>query len=252
MSRFKRIAEIDEASEPFLPPTSDPASDEDATRRFLRPPFLTGESLEQFIAMRDVVLKEGRDREVRTIGVTSAGEQEGKTTVAIGLALTLAVDTQMRVLLVDGNMRTPAVHRFFQIPESPGVTELLQEPIDFRTAVVQMEEYPLCLLPAGAHHDAPTELLTLGRFLSVMSQLKKAFDFIVVDCPDGMKNADVELIGRQLDGVVMVIETDKTQLSLLQALKRKLEGNQLPILGVAMNRFGLSVPNFLSRRLGLE
>lgn len=252
MSRFKSIAEIGETSGPLPGAGRGPAPDEDTAGRFVRPPFLTGDALEEFIAMRDALLREGSDRQVRTIGVTSAREQEGKTTVAIGLALTLAVDTHKRVLLMDGNMRAPAVHRFFQIPGHPGVTDLLRQPIDYRTVVVQMEDYPLCLLPAGAPYDAPAELLTLGRFVSVMGELKKAFDYIVVDCPNAMRHADVELTGRQLDGVVLVIETDTTQLSLIQAAKKKLEGNSLPVLGVAMNRYGLGIPKFLNRRLGLE
>jgi capsular exopolysaccharide synthesis family protein len=254
MTRFKSIEEIGRrgALDPFSPPSREGTSEEETPHRFLRPPFLTGEALEPFIAMRDAVLKEGRDRELRAVGVTSAREQEGKTTIAIGLALTLAVDTSKRVLLVDGNMRSPSMHRFFRISESPGFTDVLQENLDFRSAVVQMEEFPLCLLPAGAGYDAPTELLALGRFSSVMGQLKKAFDYVVVDLPNAMKNADVELIGRQLEGVVLVLETDKTQLSLIQAMKRKLEGNHLPILGVVMNRFGTGVPSFLNRRLGLE
>jgi len=252
MSRFRSIAEIDQTADPFSGPALDSADDTNTAGRFVRPPFLAGAALEQFIAMRDALIKAGREREVRAVGVTSAREQEGKTTVAIGLALTLAVDTQKRVLLLDGNMRAPAVHRFFQIPRGPGLTDLLREPMDYRKAVVRMEEYPLCLLPAGAPYDAPSELLTLGRFSSVMGQLKKAFDTIVVDCPSAMQHADVELTGGQLDGVVLVIETDKTQLSLLQAAKAKLEGNHLQILGVAMNRFGVGVPKFLNRRLGLE
>jgi capsular exopolysaccharide synthesis family protein len=254
MSRFKNIAEVDAkgAPEASSPPSQEEASPEDHGVRFLRPPFLTGEALEQFISLRDAVLKEGRDREARAVGITSARDQEGKTTVAIGLALSLAIDAQKRVLLLDANMRAPAVHQFFKIPESPGLTDLLQGAADFRSAVVQMEEFPLCILPAGSWHDAPTELLALGRFSSVMGELKKAFDYIVLDSPTAMKNADVELIGRQLDGAVLVLETDKTQLSLLRALKRKLEGTPLPILGVVMNRFGIGIPPFLNRRLGLE
>ncbi len=252
MSRFKRIADLDRTSEAFAEPTPDEPSDREAAGRFVRPPFVTGEALEQFIAVRDAVLKEGREREIRAVGVTSAREQEGKTTVAIGLALTLAVDTWKRVLLIDGNMRNPSVHRFFGLPESPGLTDLLESHQDYRQAVVQMEAFPLCLLPGGTPHDTPTELLALGRFAAVMSQLKKAFDHIVVDCPNAMKNADVELIGKQLEGVVLVVETDTTQLSLIKAMKFKLEGNHLPILGIAMNRHGIGVPSFLNRRLGLE
>jgi len=252
MSRLKSIAELDRSSKDSSDPPRDPSSEAQALGRFLRPPFLSGEALEQFVAMRDAVLKEGREREIRAVGITSAREQEGKTTVAIGLALTLAMDTWKRVLLVDGNMRNPSLHRFFGIPERPGLTDLLQSTLDFRDAVVQMEEFPLFLLSGGTRHDAPTELLALGRFSSVLTQLKKSFDHVVVDCSNAMRNADVELVGKQLEGVVLVVETDKTQLSLIQAMKKKLEGNHLPILGVAMNRFGIGVPSFLNRRLGLE
>ena len=250
MTRFRDLSEIEKPAAPPVPAREETHADE-GTARFLSPPFLSAGALEQFISLRDAVFKAGSD--VHSVGVTSSRKGEGKSTVAIGLALTLAIDTRRRVLLLDANMRASRVHTFFGIPAGPGLSDLMAGDSDFRGAVVQLESFPLCLLPAGSPPAVPpSELLALGPLPSLMRDLKKSFDMIVVDGPAARGVADLDLLGKQLDGVLLVVETDKTQLPLIQEVKKGLVSEELPILGVVLNRCQTGVPAFLNRSLGLE
>jgi len=254
MSRFKNITEIEkdrflrspsQGAEPIPPPQG---SETD----FLHPPMVEGEILESFIGMRDSLRNLAKDRPLRVIGVTSSREAEGKTRIATGLALAFAMDPRRRVLLVDGNLRAPAVAALFRLSPSPGLTDLILDDLPLEQAVQQLADFPLFVLASGRSNLTPAEILSFPRFARRMAEIREAFDVTIVDTSAVKKCMDFELFSKHLDGTVLVLESDKTQLTLVQETKARIEAAGVPILGVTLNRVHNQIPASLNQRFGLD
>jgi len=254
MSRFKNITEIDREKliRPAAPVRDSADPEETAHPEFLHPPMLAGEALETLIGIRDAIWKLSRERPLRLIGITSSGEMEGKTRMAVGLSLTFAMDTRKRVLLVDANLRAPAVSSLFRLPSSPGLSDLILEDLPLNDVLLTAGHYPLSILVAGKSHLTPAEIYSFPRFAQRMAEIRESFDMTIVDTSGVKRHPDVEIFGKHLDGVVLVMEADRTQLSLMQATKTRIEAAGVPILGVVMNRVKNPIPHFINRRFGLD
>jgi capsular exopolysaccharide synthesis family protein len=253
MTRFKHLTEIDR--EKFGRPSSpaaESAAAEEACADLVRPPLLAGEALEAFIGMRDGIWKLASERPLRVIGVTSSRELEGKTRVAVGLALTFAMDPRRRVLLVDGNLRAPAVASTFQIPRSPGLTDLVLGNRPLNEVLCRLEGFPLHIMTSGESELTPAEIYSYPRFARRMAEVRENYDVTIVDTPGVKKYPDFEFFSKHLDGTILVMESDKTQLSLIQEIRGRIEATGVPILGVAINRVKNPIPDFLNRRFGLD
>ena len=253
MSRYKVLANVDKGKfSGEQAPDGDVVPREKNGTDFVRPSFLPEDILERFIEMREVLFKKDREPPVKIVGVTSSKPEEGKTRISICLAVASAIDPKKRVLLVDGNLRNPSIHKFFQIPVSPGLSEMILEDRDLNETIQQGEGFPLNILTSGAPDLPPMELFSDTRFPRTMTDLKNAFDIVIVDVPSVKQCADFEMIGKHLDGMILVLEADKTQLPLILEAKARLDNVNIPILGTAINRLKSPIPRFISRRIGLD
>ena len=185
-----------------------------------------------FLSLRTAVLLANSEQNTaRALLVTSARPGEGKTTIAVNLALSLA-RMGGRVLLVDADMRRPAAHRAFSIPLGPGLSEALrgEEPW---TSLVHGEVTPgLDLLLAGARRDAPTELLASDRSPALLEEARGIYDFVVVDSPAlAINAADTRILSSLVDGVVMVVRSGITPRALVGSLLRQAPN----VVGVVLN-----------------
>ncbi len=253
MTRFRQIAEISEKTVT----TEDPVEDAGIVRpeggaELYRPSFLPTDILEQFIKIRDQILDERREPPARVVGVTSSRQKEGKTTVATCLAIATAIARPGRVLLVDGNLRSPAVHSFFHLPKGPGLAETVQEDRPAQEVIQTLEEVPLKVLTSGETVLTPTEILSHDRFMKRILEFRDAFDVVIIDTPSASESMDFELVGKRVDGMILILEADKTQLSLVQETRNRMESAQIQILGVTINRVRNPIPRFINKRFGLN
>jgi capsular exopolysaccharide synthesis family protein len=169
---------------------------------------------ESYRAIRSSLLYQTGDQLLRCLVFTSASAGEGKTTVVSNLSMSLAA-TNRRVLIIDGDLRRPKLHKTFSVAPSPGLSDLLRRERLLGLQgngqfVVETQIPNLFLLPCGtAGGDAP-ELLAGNRLPALLRELEKSFDLILVDTPPLLPCADARSFAKASDGVVLVVRANET------------------------------------------
>ena len=176
------------------------------------------------------------DKELRVTLVTSATPGEGKSFVAANLALAAAY-VGRRVLLVDADMRRPRQHRIWEIHNLLGLSNILVGQAQLENAVQEVS--PLVnMLPAGKIPPNPVALLDSQRMADLVEEASKDYDLVIIDTPPLTAVTDPLLIGKYVDGLLLVVRPGAVQYSAVSAAKSLLEQARVPILGMVVNGIG--------------
>lgn len=176
------------------------------------------------------------DNPPRTMMSASANPGEGKSTTLANLAIVMAQQGQ-RVIIVDTDLRRPTLHRFFQLPNSAGLTNAVLQPSPLAEGFLQPTRYEnLHVLTSGPLPPNPAELIGSERFATLLKDLQQRADIVLLDSPPILAVTDAAILARQVDGVVLVIEAGATRRQLAVNAKDALEKVGAKILGVALNR----------------
>jgi protein-tyrosine kinase len=188
---------------------------------------------EQFRTLRSR-LYQLRDRQpLKTILITSAAAGEGKTFIATNLAQSLARQQGCKVLLIDGDLRSPGLHAALGAPLTPGLSDYLKGTAS-DTAIVQRGAGDLLgLIPAGSHTEDASELLANGRLKLLLDKLAPIFDWVIIDSPPVLPVSDALILADCSDGVVPVVRSAFTDLDRAQKACQELNAKNL--LGVVLN-----------------
>jgi polysaccharide biosynthesis transport protein len=176
------------------------------------------------------------DTPLRTLLVTSAIPGEGKSTIAANVAVAFA-QAGRRVILLDGDMRRPSIHKLFEVPNSFGLTTLLRADQTALDSVLHAtEESNLRVLTTGPLPPNPAELLGSQRMRSLLSRLRDETDLVVVDSPPLHAVTDAAVLASDMDGVLVVSHAGRTKRGALAQAKESLNRVGARIVGVALNR----------------
>lgn len=168
--------------------------------------------------------------------VTSAQPQEGKTTSLANMGVSLA-QAGKRVLLVDTDLRRPALHEHFQLPNEVGLTNLLLEREASVEHVIQRTTVDgLHVLTSGRLPANPAEVLSFPETAALLEQLRPLADYVLLDSPPVLSVADASILAQTTDGVLMVVEMGKTRTDVFQRAVAALEGVKANVLGVVLNK----------------
>lgn len=161
---------------------------------------------EQFRLLGARVRALAQDRRLRRIGVVSAAQGEGKTTVSLGLARALAVDGHNRVLLAELDLRRPAIDRALAL-SSPevGLRQYLEGNNGATVTLRRPEAAGFWILSAGEGALTRPEVLTSSRMVSLLKAAERVFDYTVIDCPPLLPVADAVVFQDHIDGFVLVV-----------------------------------------------
>lgn len=168
----------------------------------------------------------------QTLLVTSPGRGDGKSVMAANLALVLAKDAGCRVLLVDGDLRKPAVPGLFGVPAGPGLAETLARGAVWRQCVLRAPWNELDLLPAGRAGDAAA-LLVSPAAQAVLDDMRAAYDVVVIDSPPILAVAETTAMAGLADAVLLVAREGHTPREALAEAARALDPGKL--VGVVLN-----------------
>jgi non-specific protein-tyrosine kinase len=173
----------------------------------------------------------------RTYVVTSPGPEEGKTTVLSNLAVTIA-KTGKRVVVVDGDLRRPTLHRYFNVGRrEPGLsTFLADEDMSAVDVIHPTAMEGVSIIPSGPIPPNPSELLGSPRMSSLLEQLRHLADVVLVDSPPVLMVADAPIIAAQLDAGIVVVDGFKTRTPSLRAALETLANTQVNLVGVVLNK----------------
>lgn len=178
------------------------------------------------------------DQPFHSLMVTSAAPREGKTFTAVSLAITLA-QSGKRVLLVDGDLRRPRVHKVFRMHPPVGLTSLLVGEATLDEVAVDTEVPNLQVLPCGPIPPNPSELLHSQRATDVINLLRQRYDRVVWDSPPVTAVTDALVLGPQLDGVVLVCRARQTRRDQVSVVVRQLRTLGSKLVGVVLNAVDL-------------
>jgi succinoglycan biosynthesis transport protein ExoP len=171
------------------------------------------------------------DEVAKSIVVTSSVESEGKSTTAANLALA-AASLGQRVLLVDADLRRPAVGSLFGIDDSIGLSDVLIGQVSLDDAVQDVAESGLQVLPAGAVPPNPNEMLQSRAMGALLERLHERYDLVVFDTPPLLPVSDAAVLGVQVGGVALVAASGQVQRAQLEAALRSLERVNARVVGV--------------------
>jgi capsular exopolysaccharide synthesis family protein len=193
---------------------------------------------EAFSMLRTSVLLSSPANGLQMLLVASAAPAEGKSTVASGLALTLAqqLDNGNRVLLVDSDMRRPTVHNVFGLSNRVGLSTVLEGQTELLASVQPCEASPnLMILPAGPSPGLSSEMLTM-HMAKVMANVRQEFRYIVIDSPPLLVCADATILSTMADGVLLVARAGETPRDAVSAALRQLRRVRANVLGLVLNQ----------------
>ena len=176
--------------------------------------------------------------------VTSARPQEGKTCITVNLAIVLA-QMGRRVVLVDCDLRRPRVHRVFGHELDAGVTSFLTGSGDV-PSLIRSTPYGVDVLSSGPIPPNPVELIDSQPMVSLLEELSRRYDFVVLDAPPGLGFADVPLLARLAGGVLFVIRAGETPRKAAAQATEHLLRLRAKLLGVVLNGVRTGGPGYHS------
>ncbi len=177
------------------------------------------------------------DTKIRTIVVTSSVAGEGKSEVSANLTAMIA-QAGRRVLLVDANMRQPAQHHLWGVINSVGLSNVIVGQEEFSNAVIHVAEN-LSVLTAGVQPPNPTALIDSKRMKSLINMFYELYDYVIFDTPALVRTADAAVLGKMVDGVLLVTRPGVVESASATAAKSLLARSDASILGIIANGVNL-------------
>lgn len=172
--------------------------------------------------------------DLQVISITSTVPDEGKTVTAFNLANSFA-QMGKRVVLVDCDLRKSSLNNYLMINErKKGVSEILTRQSKNIIQATNVEN--LFVILSGKRPPNPTEILSGQLFEKMIENLRKDFDYIIIDTPPVTVAPDATIVGRKSDGVVLVVRNEFTKKKIIKRAKLELERNQVRLVGVVLNR----------------
>lgn len=184
--------------------------------------------------------------------VTSAQPSEGKTTTSYAVARSMALAGK-RTLLIDADLRRPALHRIMGLENKRGLTDLLTSRDPATSAIIQSEEKNLFVLTSGPIPPSPTELLSSPRMAALLEEFSSSFDVVIIDSAPVLGLADSPVLSAIVDGVLLVVEADRGRGGVLKGSIRRLRAMNPIILGAVLTKFNAAhAGNRYSKYYGYE
>jgi capsular exopolysaccharide synthesis family protein len=199
---------------------------------------------------RGIYTRAGIGFAAEVVAVCSAVAGEGKTTVGIGLAVTIAQDfPDRRVLLVETDLLRPVLADDFGTEPSPGLLDCLMHDEPLLSACRPTFLENLHVVPAGAPASVPGRPLRSSRMAAVVDAMRQSYDVVILDLPAIMTNSDAVLLTDLADGVICVVRAGVTPTALLNRAVEQIEQSKLR--GIVLNGSASAVPTWLRRLAGL-
>ncbi|MBI4469475.1 MAG: polysaccharide biosynthesis tyrosine autokinase [Acidobacteria bacterium] len=199
---------------------------------------------EAYRSLRTSILLSSPEHPPRSMLFTSTRPGEGKTTTAINTAVSLT-QTGARVIIVDGDLRKPGLHKALGIKGSPGLSAYLTSPTELASIIDAHATPNLAVIPSGAIPPNPSELLSSSKMRQAIRELSEQYDYVVIDSPP-ISTSDALILSTMVDGVIMVIRCGETPKELVVRAKRALEDVNARVFGVVLNRVDINQDGYYS------
>ncbi|MDZ8055537.1 MAG: GumC family protein [Aulosira sp. ZfuVER01] len=191
---------------------------------------------EVFRSLYTNILLLGSDTPIRSLVISSAGQGDGKSTIATQLAQAAAAMGQ-RVLLVDANLRAPSLHNRVGLMNIQGLTDVISQDLDWHNVIEPSPlEENMFVMPAGPIPPDSVRLLASQKMHNLMEELQVSFDLVIYDTPPLLGFADPYLLAANTDGLVLVAGLGKLKRTALQQALEQIQISGTPLLGMIANK----------------
>jgi protein-tyrosine kinase len=206
---------------------------------------LVEDNFTELTALGGNLLTVAHGEDVRTIMVTSARIGEGKTMAAISIACTLANHVNSRVALLDANFQRPQLHELFNIDPQPGLSDILLRNTSLASVQKGSGRENLTVIPCGSALMRSIGIHEVGMLKNLLISMRQDFEYVVVDCTHIFGSSDVSLIAPLFEGIIFVIECEKTSWEVVQLAKDNMKNVGGRILGAVLNKRRYYIPRNL-------
>jgi capsular exopolysaccharide synthesis family protein len=191
---------------------------------------------EAYAALRASIELSHKGGAPRTLAVTSTRQSEGKSTTAFAIARNFA-KIGRKVVLIDGDLRKPSLHRLANAHNNKGFSNLLAGIASIEEALQPTDIATLSLIAAGPLPPNPAELLSGPRLGDLIAQLTQRFDTVIVDAPPVLGLADTILIGSNTDATLFVVEANGSHHGHAKAAVRRLASSNITLIGALLSKY---------------
>ena len=232
----------------------DVSLDEDKIRRYARlaAHFVPSSTLsESYKALRTSLNFVCTENDLKTILFTSSSPGEGKTSIVVNLAITMAQIGQ-KVLLIDGDLRRPVISKLFGIEQIPGLTDVILGNYEWhnvvrsvtdlmmgRMSIEEIMKTPgmdnLHIITSGTYSPSPSEIINSKAIGEFMNNIRKEYDMVLIDAPPVLAATDAALWSSRVDGTAIVYQVGKIARGALRRSKVSLENLKANVIGVVLN-----------------
>ena len=190
---------------------------------------------EAFKTLRTNLQFSSVDHALKSILVTSSMPAEGKSTIMANLGITYA-QTDIKVLILDCDLRKPSIHKHFGIPNTAGLTNLLIDASSLEGYIFPTKIPNLYVIPSGTIPPNPSELLGTQRMKLLLAKLCDLFDIILIDAPPVIAVTDAQILSTMADGVIIITSYGEVEKHALALTKKLLDRVGARMLGLVLNK----------------
>ena len=207
---------------------------------------------EQYHRLRRHLLPNAKRAAIKVVMVAATDHGEGGTTTAAILASTLARSGNTKILLVDANLRTPALDEVFEPGQGSkllGLSDRVLSEAALDQTIYQTDIPNLFFMPCGKAVSSPSYMFDSEPINTMVSALREKFDFVIFDGSPLRDYSESCFLAGQMDGVILVVEAERTKAEVVRKIRKDLEATGVNILGVVLNKKKNYIPEYLERFL---
>lgn len=203
---------------------------------------------EEYHHMKNTVLRALPGKPNKTLLFASATEGEGASSVLTNFAITLAAEGD-KVLLIDANLRNPVLHDLLSLDPKNGLAELILEARPLHEVIKPTKLTNLSVITAGVLHANPFRLFESNILDDLIGRMKHQAEWILFDTPPIISSDDSIMLASKMDGVIMVLQAEKSRWEVARSARERIEAGQGDILGIVLNRRRMYIPNWAYKML---
>ncbi len=189
---------------------------------------------ESFRTLRTNINFSSVDWPYKVLLTTSPGPEDGKSTVSTNLAVVMA-QAKSRVLIIDCDLRKPVIHKYFDLDNIRGLTNLLVQDLEIEDAVYATEVEGLFVIPSGPIPPNPSELLGSSKMVELLEKVAAAYDVVILDAPPVIAVTDAVILAPMADSVLLVLRAGNSRIDMAREARDRLVRTGARSIGVVLN-----------------
>ncbi len=203
---------------------------------------------EQYRRMRENIKTIARKDNIKTIAITSAVPNEGKTLTCLNMAVALTKDVDCKkVLLVDCDLRRGSIESSLGMESKVGLSDYLHLNAEAENIIYKTKIKKLSIIPKGKITDDSADLLASSKFKVLIEKLKEKFDFVILDTTPAIAVSDAGIVCAQSDAAIMVIRTGRTQRGIVKHAAEILTQSKVNLVGYVLTHIEYPIPEYIYR-----